>query len=354
MHNFRIQNSAETLEIDILGMMGEGWFSEGITMQGIRAQISDTTAGQIVMNISSLGGDVNHALTIHDLLKSHPARVTARIMGATASAGTIVALAADSVEMSANALFLVHNAWTKTLGNAEELRKTASDLDKFDDRIVNIYKKKTGRRDNTIRKLMAEERWIDADEAMEFGFVDKVYQPTAAAASMVRDQFEQIRADGRLPELPENINQNSDEMTEETKTWIADQFDSIRNLFKPKDEEPQAVVTVSGEQVEEMLAEIDSKIKEVEVGNAEALAEKVAEIEALAQANKELTDKLAEVQAQYDDAAERLGKLTAPEVTPQASEDPDPTAEVKAKPEKYPAEVEAVKNYIKTFKPNKK
>lgn len=346
MHNFRINNSIETLEIDILGTIGEDWLSEGITMQGIRNQIADFTSGQIVLNISSLGGDVNHALTIHDMLKSHPARVTARIMGATASAGTIVALAADEVQMSENSLFLVHNAWTMTLGNAEELRKTANDLDRFDDRIVNIYKKKTGRRDNTIRKLMAEERWIDADEALEWGFIDKVYRPTAAAASMVRDQFEQIRADGRLPEIPEKINQINEEMTEETKTWMSERFDEIKALFSPK-EDPPAVVTE--EEVNARIEEIQLRMKEVEVSNAEALAEKVAQIETLTTERHELQERVNALQGELDVVTEKYNKMTAPEVTPEAGEDPDPQGTPKKM--KYEKEVAAVADYIKTFKP---
>jgi len=278
MHNFRVNNATERAEIDIFGEIGESWFSEGYTMERCRADLKGIKAKAITLNISSLGGDVNDALVIYDLLKSHNATITARIMGATASAGTVVAMGADSVEMSENSLFLVHNAWTIALGNADQLRGTASDLDKFDDRLVGIYTRKTGKDDTEIRTLMAEEKWIDASEAQEYGFVDAIYIPTKAAASAIKVQIEQIKADGRLPDLPQNTNIKPDEMTEETKTWIAEQFDSIRNLFKPKDDQPVAV-TVSGEQVEQMIADIEQRVNDAQVTHDEDLATRVAEME---------------------------------------------------------------------------
>ena len=127
--------------IDILSDIGQGFFSDGFTMSDMNHFLRDIGEQDVTMNISSLGGDVNDALVIYDLMKMHKGKITANILGATASSGTVIAMGADYVRMSANALFLVHNTWTGAVGNAEDLRAIANDLDKFDKRIISIYKK---------------------------------------------------------------------------------------------------------------------------------------------------------------------------------------------------------------------
>lgn len=369
MIRYNIQAKADVAEIDIFGTIGEDWFSEGYTMQQCRADLAGITAPEIVLNVSSLGGYVTHALTIHDIIKAHPSHVTARIMGATASAGTIVALAADTVEMSRNALFLVHNAWTMAVGNAEELREQAEHLDKFDDRLVEIYKKRTGRRDNTIRKLMAEERWIDADEAMDFGFIDKAFEPNKAAASMVKDQISQIMADGRLPKLPERIT-NNETMDKSEMTWFREAFEWIKAKIDPPKAEAETETEIPAEvpevvepqpepiepeteEVEEPEAEPD---KEVIVAVAEAVADKELELETERTAKAEAEKKLAEAQAKLNEVSAKIeeieGKLavaTAKTIAP-VMDDPDPTMDKKVK-SKFGKTAEALKEYINDFKP---
>lgn len=351
MLNFNIRASAESAEIDIFGTIGEDWFSEGFTMQRCREDLAAITSPNVTMNVSSLGGDVNHALVIHDLIKSHPSKFTAKIMGATASAGTIVALAADQVEMSKNALFLVHNAWTFALGNAEELRKTAGDLDQFDNRIVSIYKKKTGKRENTIRNLMAEEKWIDANEAQDFGFVDKVYEPTKAAASMVRNQYEEIKADGRLPKLPENINHIiNNEMT--LKDEIQTMFDGFKTEVKgwfSKPDEGEEPKAVTEDQVNAKIEEIENKLKDLEVSNSQELAEKVTEIEALTAAKDAAEANVTDLTAKLTSAQAKLDAIEASASGKDATIDPTPDGKTSKPTNPFDAAAASMKDEYKDF-----
>jgi len=172
-----IRNETEKVTIELFGDIGEGFFTEDITMESINADLKAAKGKPIDVIISSLGGDVNHAFAIHDLLKMHDKPVNAKIIGLTASSGTIIAMGAGTVEMSDNALFLIHNAQAITAGNAKDLRQKADMLDSVDSRIVNIYKNKTGKRKSQIYSLMEEEKFIDAAEAKDFGFVNTVFTP---------------------------------------------------------------------------------------------------------------------------------------------------------------------------------
>ena len=186
--------------IDVFGDIG----SWNLTAEAFIAEIGREADKELVLNISSLGGAVNDALQIHDFLTSYPKKVTAKITGLTASSATIIAMAADEVLMSENALFLVHNVWTpQTSGNAADLEKEAESLRQIDELLINIYKKKTKRRSNTISNLMAEEKWLDAEEALRLGFIDKIYIPSKDIInSVVLNKI----AENKLPTLPVNYN----------------------------------------------------------------------------------------------------------------------------------------------------
>jgi len=309
----KIYSKGENATIEILGSIGESWFDEGTTLNSVKSQIENLSARNITVKISSLGGDAFEGLAIHDLLKSSKKKVTAEIIGATASAATIIAMGADKVKISENALFLVHNAWTIAQGNADDLKKQAENLETVDNRMAAIYVAKTGKSEEEVRSLMKEDKWIDSNEAKEFGFVDEITEPVKIAASVIQE----INNSKELPKI--KINKNEFQMTEENKSWFAEQFDAIKAQFKK--EEPKAEVepvqeeTISKTEVEEQLNEINAMISELKNSNEELekqIAEKNAEIEDL---NKAVANaKATKVEASAE------GNAPDGETTPDASE----------------------------------
>lgn len=157
------------ITFDLFGEIG--W---DITMNDMKNIVNSNKDEDLHFRISSLGGDINDGLVIHDLIKLHKRKTKSSILGLTASAGTIIGIGSDETEMSQYALFLIHNAWTFAVGNAEELEKVQDDLKKIDDIMVNIYVNKTGKSEDEIRDLMSQEVWLNAEEAKEMGFVDTI------------------------------------------------------------------------------------------------------------------------------------------------------------------------------------
>lgn len=281
----KIYSKGENATIEILGSIGESWFDEGTTLNSVKSQIENLSARNITVKISSLGGDAFEGLAIHDLLKSSKKKVTAEIIGATASAATIIAMGADKIKISENALFLVHNAWTVAQGNADDLKKQAENLETVDNRMAAIYTAKTGKSEQEVRSLMKEDKWIDSNEAKEFGFVDEITEPVKIAASVIQE----INNSKELPKLNINI-KNEFEMTEENKSWFAEQFETIKASLTKKEEvvaeveQPVKEETISKEEVENQLSEINAMIEELKNNNADLeakLAEKNAEVEDL-------------------------------------------------------------------------
>ena len=169
-----VTNSEDTAKISVIGQIGESWFDDGFTLQSLKDSLGGGDYSNIELEIMSMGGDLIQALAIYDALRASPAKVKAKIVGSTASAGTVIAMAADEVEITENSNFLIHRAKTMAAGNSEDMDAAAEALAGFDEQLLNIYQKKTGKRKSQISNLMKEDKWIKPAEAIEWGFVDKI------------------------------------------------------------------------------------------------------------------------------------------------------------------------------------
>jgi ATP-dependent protease ClpP protease subunit len=293
-----ITNKADKAIIEIYGDIGEGWFDEGVTLKNVNDKLKNITTPEIELRVNSLGGDLNDALVIHDILKLHPAKVTTKILGATASSGTVIAMAGDEILMSENALFLVHNASTMAMGNASEMRETAENLDKWDDRIINIYKKKTGKRKSQIESLMKEEKWIDASEAKEFGFINNTFEPEKIAASLTEARKAQILNDLKTKKTEMDIKKELSDL----KNWITENFKSKE---KPEDFETT---------VNDKLSTMESNIENL-TGEKDTLNTSIVDLtENLATEKAEhetVKAELETVKAEKETLETELGKIKA-------------------------------------------
>ena len=207
-----INEGSKKVVIDVEGYIGfNPWDSPAdkiTTKEKMKAELKKLASlkvDEIQVNINSYGGDVNHGISIHDLLVESKAKVITRINGMTASSATIIAMAGDERQMSDNALFLVHNASTFAMGDKNDIQTSVNDLKVIDDRIANIYAKRTGKDKQEMLDLMNEEKgmgkWMTADEAKTLGFVTDVFEPMQAAAFFSNDVLNQFR----LPEISKEM-----------------------------------------------------------------------------------------------------------------------------------------------------
>jgi len=207
--NFAI-NMASKKEavIDIEGTIGFDWWEDepdANTKEAIKQQLKDIAAikaDHITVNINSFGGDVNHGLSIHDLLAEHPAKVTTKIYGMTASAATVIAMAGNERLMSANALGLIHEARNGVYGTSKQQSENIKFLEKVNDRIASIYSKAGGKDEKIYRKQMkidsGEGEWQNAEEFKEMGLITNIFEPTKVAADFSKAKKY------HLPEVPKN------------------------------------------------------------------------------------------------------------------------------------------------------
>jgi hypothetical protein len=135
---------------------------------------------------------------------------------------SVVACAGDELKMGQGAFLMVHNPWTVTAGNAEELRKDADTLDKMRDSILSFYQSKAyGKTADDLKALMDAETWLTPDDARAAGFlVDDYAGELKAAASLTRRAFAKapdaakalVEFHDRKPEPPKNVNSDTSEV----------------------------------------------------------------------------------------------------------------------------------------------
>ena len=183
-------NAAEILLYDEVGRYG-------VTAKLFAQALDSITAPAITLRINSPGGDVFDGLAIYAALTAKKAKITTSIEGLAASIASIIALAGNSVAMAENSFFMIHKAWTFTIGNADDHITQAGIMQKIDGQLASIYAGKTGRPLARIQGAMAAETWFTADEAKTFGLVDSIIgkngSSSATAATKARARQMKLR-----------------------------------------------------------------------------------------------------------------------------------------------------------------
>lgn len=149
----------------------------------------------INLYINSPGGNVFEGLAIHNMLKRHKAKVTVNIDALAASISSVIAMAGDVIRMPSNSMMMIHNALAGILGNAEELRKMADDLERITNSTKETYlQKANGKLDeDKLTELMDAETWLSAREAVEYGLADEILEENQMVASIDNELFSKYK-----------------------------------------------------------------------------------------------------------------------------------------------------------------
>lgn len=175
---WKIKNEADTdAELLLYGAISDSsWYDDEVTPRLFAKELQSLEGKPLTVRVNSPGGDVFAAHSIYNQLKTYSGHITMRIDGLAASAATIVTCAGDTVIMPRNALYMIHNPATFACGNAEDMRTAAEVLDTVRQTIVNVYQKRTGEQLTTdeLVKMMDDETWLTAEDALAYGFVDQI------------------------------------------------------------------------------------------------------------------------------------------------------------------------------------
>lgn len=203
------------LDIDVYGGIGDEFDEGGVTAVSFVRALRDADGEDVTIHINSSGGSVFDANTMAEALRGYKGHTTASIEGLAASAASYFALTADDVVINPSALMMIHNPWDFVVGDAEDMRKKADMLDKARSTISAQYARKTGRTVDEIEGLMDAETWFTAQEAVEFGLVDRMSDSEPIAACVKTEDMKRFRnAPEGLLASDEKAKNHSDEEDE--------------------------------------------------------------------------------------------------------------------------------------------
>ena len=183
---YAIRARAEGAEVSIYDEIGAYGVSAKSFLDELGALPGD---GPLTLRLNSPGGSVFDAVAIYNALKRHAGPVSVWIDGIAASAASYVAMAGDEVVMPENAFLMIHDPSGVVFGTADDMRAMAEALDKIKGSLVAGYAAKSGGSENDIAALMAKEAWLDAAEAVELGFADRLAEPVRIAARFDTARF---------------------------------------------------------------------------------------------------------------------------------------------------------------------
>ena len=200
--------SPDAIDVYIYSDVENAWWGgeDSMGADKFRQELEkNKNASQINLYINSMGGSVSEGVAIYNQIKRHKAHVTAYIDGFACSIASVIPMAADEIIMGKNAMFMIHNPWTIEMGNAKKLRKAAEDLDKIRDGcIIPAYKERCGDKisDEKLLELLDSESLITSDEALEYGFCDKILtvsdeEKKAEASDKIKQCYDSAKAEIR-------------------------------------------------------------------------------------------------------------------------------------------------------------
>jgi ATP-dependent Clp protease protease subunit len=126
--------------------------------------------------INSPGGIISSAFAIYDTMQHISAPVNTICMGMAASAGSFLLAAGTKGKRAAlpHARIMMHQPSGGAQGTAADIEIQAKEILYLRDKLNQLYAQHTGRTKEQIELDIDRDRFMSADEAKEYGIIDKV------------------------------------------------------------------------------------------------------------------------------------------------------------------------------------
>ena len=135
--------------------------------------ILESAKGETVdVYINSGGGEIFSATEIYESLKQY-GNVKIHVVGIAASAASIIMCAGDC-DISPTSMVMIHNVSSWTEGDYNAMSHESQVLLTATKAMAAAYVAKTGKSEKDFLKLMNEEHWFTAKEAVETGLCDRI------------------------------------------------------------------------------------------------------------------------------------------------------------------------------------
>ncbi len=130
----------------------------------------------VSLYINSPGGLVDQTLAVYDTMRFVGSQVATYCIGQAASGAALILMAGTKGKryILPNAKVMLHQPYGGITGQAEDVRIQADEVLRDKDRINGIIAKCTGRPAEKVREDTERDRYMSAEEALEYGIVDEI------------------------------------------------------------------------------------------------------------------------------------------------------------------------------------
>jgi ATP-dependent protease ClpP protease subunit len=149
----------------------------------IREQLAAAKGQDLDIFLASPGGSVFAGIDIYNQLSDYKrkypdAQIMAKGSGVIASMGAYLIMnpSIDMVVVEDNAAFMIHNAYSFSIGDHHQLRKDADMLEGLSSPIVRLVMQKMGVDQAKAEELMKEETWFFGQQIVDNGFAQEVVE----------------------------------------------------------------------------------------------------------------------------------------------------------------------------------
>lgn len=133
----------------------------------------------ISMYINSPGGQIYAGLAIYDTMKMIPNKISTVAVGVTASFGTVLLAAGTKGSRYAlpHATIHMHQPLGGAQGQASDIEIQAKEILRLKSRLNEILAQSTNQKLSEIEKDTERDFYLNAQQAVDYGLVDKVLNP---------------------------------------------------------------------------------------------------------------------------------------------------------------------------------
>lgn len=130
----------------------------------------------IDLYINSPGGSVSAGLAIYDVMSHIQCHVATICVGMAASMGAVLLAGGTAGKryVMPNARVMIHQSSGGYQGAMMDARIYLEEWNRQNDKVIEILSKRTGRDSDRIRRDADRDHWMSAEEALEYGLVDRV------------------------------------------------------------------------------------------------------------------------------------------------------------------------------------
>lgn len=139
---------------------------------------SEDTSKPIYLYINCPGGSVIAGLAIFDCINHVKSEVVTINLGLAASMASFIMAAGSKGKRLAlpNSRIMIHQPMGGAQGQAEDIKVEAAQIMRIRDNLVKMYSMMTGQTQETITRDLDRDNFMSAQQALEYGLVDKVLE----------------------------------------------------------------------------------------------------------------------------------------------------------------------------------